>query len=37
MVVLEEAKNRLKELQRTPEEQARYEARMKAQRKKWYD
>jgi len=29
MVVLEEAKNRLKELQRTPEEQARYEARMK--------
>jgi hypothetical protein len=35
--VLQEAKDRLAKLQRTPEEQAEYEAKMEAQRKKYYE
>ena len=36
MEVLQEAKRKLARMQRTPEEQARYEAKMKAQHKKYY-
>ena len=36
MKVLQKAKSLLAKFQRTPEEQARYEAKMEAQRKKWY-